>query len=372
MMPRSLLCILALCYIINKYLVIAIHVAYDNSARNIRNIESVFFEHIKNWNRVVEAPAVGINQTVSNGFCLVSTQAFKHGEIVLSEIPVVSWCYDPKFTRCSHCHSLLKKVSVCCEHCQEKYCSSNCLQHAVAYHKPLCALSKSVTGSGNNAPIHKQIQKIATTKYSENREDGFICLIMRLYALAYSRGLSDVLTIPGVAVLESKASPSTSSKLTHFIKEIDHLFMDKLGNIYSNANSPQRPSDNISVLYHLQYILQHYAILTYQGLNGLYLSAGFMNHDCSPNVEIVLDPDTFKPGHVMKIRAIKDIKRNEELTISYIDPSDSYRNRQRDLIKEYHFSCKCSRCISENPNIENNQIKSSRLRSLRQIRRADI
>ena len=368
MMLRMLLRIFALLGIKN-YLA-AIRIAYDKSARNVRNIESVFFEHLKKCNHDSETPLVGIKQTISNGFCLVSTKAFKYGAIVLSEVPVVSWCYDSRFIRCTHCHCLLKTFSVACEECKEKYCSAECLQHARVYHTPLCTLSKSGTEGNINFPMHKQIQKIATTQYSEDREDGYICLIMRLYALAYSYGLNGALAVPGVAVLESKASSSGSLKLSRFIQEVDHLFTEKLGYIYrSNSNSLQKSSDNVSALYHLQYILQHYAILTYKGLNGLYLSAGFMNHDCSPNVEIVLDPDTFKPGNLMKVRAIKDIKANEELTISYIDPNDSYRSRQRDLIKEYHFTCECARCVLENPAVQNNQAKSSKLRSLRQLRR---
>ena len=52
---------------------------------------------------------------------------------------------------------------------------------------------------------------------------------------------------------------------------------------------------------------------------------------------------------MMKIKALKDIHVNDEITISYIDSKDKYKQRQKDLMKEYHFVCECFKCTTEKP-----------------------
>jgi hypothetical protein len=44
------------------------------------------------------------------------------------------------------------------------------------------------------------------------------------------------------------------------------------------------------------------------------------------------------------LRSIKEIKENEELTLSYIEIASSYKNRNSTLSFQYFFTCTCEKC----------------------------
>ncbi|KAF2835493.1 SET domain-containing protein [Patellaria atrata CBS 101060] len=62
------------------------------------------------------------------------------------------------------------------------------------------------------------------------------------------------------------------------------------------------------------------------------------NHSCDPNAFIVMD------GPEVSLRALKDIKGDQEVFISYIDSSNPFYRRQSELKSRYHFTCACSNC----------------------------
>lgn len=64
-----------------------------------------------------------------------------------------------------------------------------------------------------------------------------------------------------------------------------------------------------------------------------------LNHSCDPNTYIVMD------GAQMQLRTLKDIKKDEELFISYIDPTMPFSRRQSELQQRWFFSCSCSKCL---------------------------
>jgi hypothetical protein len=69
---------------------------------------------------------------------------------------------------------------------------------------------------------------------------------------------------------------------------------------------------------------------------------GWHNHDCTPNAHAVVDSD----GSVV-IRAIRDLKRGDEVTISYVDIREPYQERRKTLQSHYGFECVCQRCTTE-------------------------
>ncbi|XP_035484876.1 histone-lysine N-methyltransferase SMYD3 isoform X1 [Scophthalmus maximus] len=74
---------------------------------------------------------------------------------------------------------------------------------------------------------------------------------------------------------------------------------------------------------------------------GLYPSLSLLNHDCRPNCVMVFE------GTKLQLRAVRDIKPEEELTISYIETLSLTEDRQRQLEEQYHFTCHCQRCDSQ-------------------------
>ncbi|KAF2187202.1 SET domain-containing protein [Zopfia rhizophila CBS 207.26] len=65
---------------------------------------------------------------------------------------------------------------------------------------------------------------------------------------------------------------------------------------------------------------------------------GHINHSCDPNAYIVLD------GPEPAIRTLKPINKDEEVYISYIDPTNPYARRQSELKARWSFTCKCTKC----------------------------
>lgn len=76
--------------------------------------------------------------------------------------------------------------------------------------------------------------------------------------------------------------------------------------------------------------------------NGLWLLPSFMNHSCSPSASRNM------VGEVMLFMAGRDMKANEEITISYTDCLVPLKKRDDVLQRTgYGFLCKCERCVME-------------------------
>ncbi|XP_072120911.1 histone-lysine N-methyltransferase SMYD3 isoform X2 [Mobula birostris] len=71
---------------------------------------------------------------------------------------------------------------------------------------------------------------------------------------------------------------------------------------------------------------------------GLYPSMSLLNHSCDPNCVMVFE------GKLLRLRAIQDIRQDEELTISYIDVMATSQERRRLTERQYCFTCDCRLC----------------------------
>ncbi|KAI4259679.1 MAG: hypothetical protein LQ352_000612 [Teloschistes flavicans] len=66
--------------------------------------------------------------------------------------------------------------------------------------------------------------------------------------------------------------------------------------------------------------------------------AAQLNHSCNPNCVFIFS------GRSLSVRSIESIPAGGELTISYIDTTMSYRERQKTLKANYYFDCSCHYC----------------------------
>ena len=79
-------------------------------------------------------------------------------------------------------------------------------------------------------------------------------------------------------------------------------------------------------------------------LDEVYLGVGFdpllcsANHSCEPNSVVVFN----QPQAVM--RALKPIRKGEEIFMRYVDITNPFSVRQSDLKEQYYFSCQCAKC----------------------------
>jgi hypothetical protein len=81
------------------------------------------------------------------------------------------------------------------------------------------------------------------------------------------------------------------------------------------------------------------AELNYIGV-GLYPTLSFVNHSCDPNCVI-----SFKHKSAV-LKAVRPISPGDELSISYIDLTESTSSRRHTLQEAFYFHCNCPRCLS--------------------------
>ncbi|KAH7704106.1 TPR domain protein [Aphelenchoides avenae] len=71
---------------------------------------------------------------------------------------------------------------------------------------------------------------------------------------------------------------------------------------------------------------------------GLWILASYFNHSCLQNVHRRFY------GDVMVVHAIMDIKKGEEMTLAYIAPIHTYKDRAEQLKEGYDVVCDCRLC----------------------------
>eukprot|EP01103_Thecamoeba_quadrilineata_P002444 TRINITY_DN123_c0_g1_i1.p1 TRINITY_DN123_c0_g1~~TRINITY_DN123_c0_g1_i1.p1 ORF type:complete len:401 (-),score=74.24 TRINITY_DN123_c0_g1_i1:66-1268(-) len=77
----------------------------------------------------------------------------------------------------------------------------------------------------------------------------------------------------------------------------------------------------------------------------VYVSPSFLNHDCDPNLTLRRHETA-----LLEFIASRAIEEGEELSISYIDNSESVFARRQKLSTNYLFFCQCNKCKEEDRN----------------------
>jgi hypothetical protein len=87
---------------------------------------------------------------------------------------------------------------------------------------------------------------------------------------------------------------------------------------------------------------------------GVYPCAALLNHSCDPNCILrynlgsrQLDCSTSYNPPILQIVACRDIKRDEELTHSYVDLALPTPQRKSRLLESHGFECCCARCTNK-------------------------
>jgi SET and MYND domain-containing protein len=84
--------------------------------------------------------------------------------------------------------------------------------------------------------------------------------------------------------------------------------------------------------------------ISLSGIEDVSLGTGFdpivcsANHSCDPNTIVVFNQPT------LVVRAMRPIPSGEEIFIKYIDITNPRSVRQSELLDQYYFECKCSKC----------------------------
>lgn len=81
----------------------------------------------------------------------------------------------------------------------------------------------------------------------------------------------------------------------------------------------------------------------------IFLQTSRCNHSCGPNARWEWDPKRFS----LVLTSIQPIKEGEEITIPYVAPEMTSKERQGILSNFYGFKCSCSFCVLPSDNIQN-------------------
>jgi len=80
---------------------------------------------------------------------------------------------------------------------------------------------------------------------------------------------------------------------------------------------------------------------------GIFMIQSCLNHSCKPNAALMLNEEHTGTGSSIKIKATRNIKKGEEILISYIDENLQRIERQKLLKGSYQFDCNCQKCNNE-------------------------
>ena len=242
---------------------------------------------------------------------------------------------DMKSKLCDYCLSP-KSSLMSCNVCKQMfYCNKICEQNDLTHHSLEC---HTFANTPNMSSATKIMMRLS---FMVNNDP---TLILKSYGLPNGQYLNldemkvngdldkdivqlmdetdeesqENLSIKDMAVIQFKAlvEKFSESQLNADLTQLWHLFTRLWSNV---LNIDVYESNNASNAY------------------GLYIELSALSHSCEPNACYV------SYGTRLQVRAIKPIKPNERITISYIDIANP-RPIRHQLLQSYFISCDCLKC----------------------------
>lgn len=280
-----------------------------------------------------------IKHLVGKGRGLVATKSFKRGDIALFESAICATLNTQETsTHCSHCFRAMPESSSSSSSHNNTlhYCSHTCTENSTSL------LDKCDVSVFDDVPTRRYPRLIAQLVSSSLSSSNFQSF------------WNDVLTL---------ASPKIFS--AHSVSDEYH----KLKQCFA----PVMPTETHNIIFQnlpLEWYARMEGILHVNaiGLNplpvkscstddpmlgylatpdvgvGLFTKASMLNHACDPSLVMYRDPSLAGPGVLFV--ASRDIRKHEELTISYLAESKNMERhtRQEELMYKYGFNCDCRLC----------------------------
>lgn len=293
-----------------------------------------------------EVPLLKVTQIEGRGRALVAAKPLKGGQVILRDSAILLYSALPfenpstSTTRhyCSGCFKTIPEppfLPIPCSSCSTHFfCTQNCKSKSESSsHSPwVCqTLSRLQAHSSQyNVPHDLQIQS------------RFLCAAYNLALFAPSH-FQNLLSMQGEASSQEIAaaqllhplilSLSPPPRHESFSLELaaSLLAKDKLNAF--GLMEPFTPDGNRSVRAY-----------------GLYPNAALFNHDCLPNAcrfDYVDNCGTMDLNTDITIRLIHDVPQDREICLSYFPVNEKYASRQKRLVEDYGFDCKCDRCQVE-------------------------
>ncbi|CAH8262559.1 unnamed protein product [Arabidopsis lyrata] len=269
--------------------------------------------------RFLQDRCLSVSNLPHKGRSLFTTRDIRPGEVILSQKPYICVPNNTSLeSRCDGCFKTnnLKK----CSGCQVVwYCGSFCQKSEWKLHRHEC---KALTR------LEKEKRKFVTPT---------IRLMVKLYI---KRNLQNEKVLP----ITSTDNYSLVEALVSHMSEIDEKQMLLYAQMANLVNLIlQFPSVDLREIAEnfSKFSCNAHSIcdseLRPQGI-GLFPLVSIINHSCSPNAVLVFEEQ------MAVVRAMDNISKDSEITISYIETAGSTLTRQKSLKEQYLFHCQCARC----------------------------
>ncbi|KAM8894816.1 histone-lysine N-methyltransferase SMYD3 isoform 1-T1 [Spinachia spinachia] len=256
---------------------------------------------------------------------LRATVRIGRGELVYSAEPLAC-CVSKKLARdvCHYCFSRRENLLRCSQCKMARYCNITCQKRAWSGHKRECKCLQSLRPRVPTDSVRLAARLIfALLSPSKSSSDELYTLEeheSHLSSMSENKkhGLSQLASMLELYVQQEVPDLEGASALPPSCREPFSLIAKVTCNCFTISDGE----------------LQEIGV-------GLYPSLSLLNHDCRPNCVTVF------VGTELQLRAVRDIDPEEELTISYIETLSSTEERRRQLEDQYHFTCRCQHCDSQ-------------------------
>lgn len=256
-----------------------------------------------------------------------ATARIRRGELVYSAEPL-GCCVSNRLARdvCHHCFTRRETLLRCSQCKMARYCNITCQKQAWSGHKRECKCLQSLLPRIPTDSVRLAARLIfALLSPSKNSSEELYTLEEHESHLSSmseqkKQGLSQLASM--LQLYLQQEVPDLAQGMTSALPPSCQEPLNLIAKVTSNCFTI---SDGE---------LQEIGV-------GLYPSLSLLNHDCRPNCVMVFE------GIKLRLRAVRDINPEEELTISYIETLSLTEDRQRQLEDQYHFTCHCQRCDSQ-------------------------
>ena len=338
------------------------------------------------------------------GRCTITNEDFSEGNLLFVWKPYVIVPYVTYKDRiCANCLFISLRENVPCRHnCSHVYyCSPKCEEeHWNNYHHYECLFLGNIFAlenfGFNDEVINyaRLVMRILTQRFKDltsekssqmsihevwisvshfnkftndkKKEFEFVSKILSQYILIHL--LSDHENLIHSFLPESQEAEKVEiNQFDQWLREINHTYCSDTIKLIKNLLQKVFILvciEEVNALFHITFQLEGYTSSPQTYAMGIYPSAAFVNHSCSPNLArfpVQQDHANLRIGDVVYF-ATRDIKKGEEICYSYlerdykiyqkehIDPDElrqSQRKRQEKLEAEFFFRCDCIRCLNE-------------------------
>ncbi|KAJ3708493.1 hypothetical protein LUZ61_012198 [Rhynchospora tenuis] len=266
-------------------------------------------------------------QKPDRGRSLVANRLIKPGEVVLVETPLLVYPSNLRFQHlfCSRCFHQVPGEPLRCPTCKvARFCSRQCL--SLSHPRLLCHALPSLISGNVTSP-----------------DD--LVFLLAAYSLP-ATSLLQLLSLHSNSRFPDESIQILHSQLSSFIPP--QMVPLNFSQETTSSLISKKKTNSLSLITPMETKFDRRG-LSGSRAYGIYPWASMINHDCLPNVcrfDYVDDRDRENNTDAI-FRAFHQIKEGSEICISYVGVRRLYRDRQRSLMKDYGFKCKCDRCKIE-------------------------